>query len=106
MRQDYPLVCLAQTPRCVTAMFHSKIGKAMIPPQIVGAKDEKAKYRRETGDREAPRKTLRLLPSETRNVGLDIPEMHWPHVPYSTGSSRKDSVQTVDCIIYRTNLLD
>ena len=33
------LVCLAQTPRCVTAKFHSKIEKTMIPPQIVRAKN-------------------------------------------------------------------
>lgn len=44
-RQDDPLACPAQTPRCVTARFHPKIGEAMIPPQIVAAKDERLSAR-------------------------------------------------------------
>lgn len=65
--------CLAQTPRCVTAKFNSKIREARTTPQIVGAKDEKAKCRRETGEWGSAPKDITIITERNSQCGTRHP---------------------------------
>lgn len=78
-------------PRTIIAAvkFYSKIGNW---GPVVGVKNLRGK-RKTGGSGESPRKTLRLLPNETRNVGLGRPI---PLPPFSLPSAPTPSIHRAE----------